>query len=59
MGLGGVAIATLPSVIFPKLMFSDRLGGAIFRCNNLLIRKEIDTQPPNAQGKLITLCNEL
>ena len=27
MGLGGVAIATLPSVIFPKLMFSDRLGG--------------------------------
>ena len=26
MGLGGVAIATLPSVIFPKLMFSDRLG---------------------------------
>ena len=29
MGLGGVAIATLPSVIFPKLMFSDRLGGAV------------------------------
>lgn len=29
MGLGGVAIATLPSVIFPKLMFSDRLGGII------------------------------
>lgn len=29
MGLGGVAIATLPSVIFPKLMFSDRLGGKI------------------------------
>ena len=27
MGLGGVAIATLPSVIFPKLMFSVRLGG--------------------------------
>lgn len=27
MGLGGVAIATLPSVIFPKLMFSDRLWG--------------------------------
>ena len=27
MGLGRVAIATLPSVIFPKLMFSDRLGG--------------------------------
>ena len=30
MGLGGVAIATLPSVIFPKLMFSDRLGGLTF-----------------------------
>jgi len=30
MGLGGVAIATLPSVIFPKLMFSDRLGGGFF-----------------------------
>lgn len=27
MGLGGVAIATLPSVIFPKLMFSDGPGG--------------------------------
>ena len=37
----------------------SKWGGAIFRCNNLLIRKEIDTQPPNAQGKLITLCNEL
>ena len=34
MGLGGVAIATLPSVIFPKLMFSDRLGGN--RCFALL-----------------------
>lgn len=30
MGLGGVAIATLPSVIFPKLMFSDRLGGLCY-----------------------------
>ena len=29
MGLGGVAIATLPSVIFPKLMFSDRLGRGV------------------------------
>ena len=28
MGLGGVAIATLPSVICAKLMFSDGLGGA-------------------------------
>lgn len=32
MGLGGVAIATLPSVIFPKLMFSDRLGGVMNKC---------------------------
>ena len=30
MGLGGVAIATLPSVIFSKLMFSDGLGGGIY-----------------------------
>lgn len=37
----------------------SKWGGAIFRRNNLLIRKEIDTQPPTAQGKLITLCNEL
>lgn len=29
MGLGGVAIATLPSVIFSKLMFSDGLGGGV------------------------------
>ena len=27
MGFGGVAIATLPSVICAKLMFSDGLGG--------------------------------
>lgn len=36
MGLGGVAIATLPSVIFPKLMFSDRLGGEFFTHSPLL-----------------------
>ena len=30
MGLGGVAIATLPSVICAKLMFSDGLGGRDF-----------------------------
>ena len=38
MGLGGVAIATLPSVICAKLMFSDGLGGwkmfIIFACVN-------------------------
>lgn len=27
MGLGGVAIAALPSMLHPKLSFSDGLGG--------------------------------
>lgn len=40
MGLGEVAIATLPSVIFPKLMFSDGLGGGkIWRYNIFLPSK--------------------
>ena len=30
MGLGGVAIAALPSMIHPKLSFSDSLGGNSF-----------------------------
>ena len=34
MGLGGVAIATLPSVICAKLMFSDGLGGDCYRERN-------------------------
>ena len=29
MGLGGVAIAVLPSMIYPKQPFSDGLGGHI------------------------------
>ena len=29
MGLGGVAIAVLPSIIYLKLMFSDGLGGVL------------------------------
>ena len=29
MGLGGVAIAVLPSMIYPKQPFSDGLGGAV------------------------------
>ena len=29
MGLGGVAIAVLPSMIYPKQPFSDGLGGNI------------------------------
>ena len=28
MGLGGVAIAVLPSMIYPKQPFSDGLGGS-------------------------------
>ena len=31
MGLGGVAIAALPTVIFLKVPFSDGLGGVVFR----------------------------
>lgn len=33
MGLGGVAIAALPSVVHLQLTFSDRLGGGIFVVN--------------------------
>lgn len=29
MGLGGVAIAVLPSVVHLQLTFSDRLGGGL------------------------------
>ena len=47
MGLGEVAIATLPSVIFPKLMFSDGLGGKrnimyIFANENYTNKRFID-----------------
>ena len=38
MGLGGVAIATLPSVICAKLMFSDGLGGG-----NLVVSLRLNT----------------
>ena len=31
MGLGGVAIAALPSMIHPKLSFSDSLGGCLLQ----------------------------
>ena len=30
MGVGGDAIAVLPSMIYPKQPFSDGLGGVIF-----------------------------
>lgn len=53
MGLGGVAIATLPSVIFSKLMFSDGLGGVSYCvvgiilncCTKLLLFIEISVTP--------------
>ena len=32
MGLGGVAIAVLPSMIYPKQPFSDGLGGVYSYC---------------------------
>ena len=35
MGLGGVAIAALPSILYPKLSFSDGLGGGKYFCNIL------------------------
>ena len=31
MGLGGVAIAVLPSMIYPKQPFSDGLGGGKYK----------------------------
>lgn len=34
-----------------EVHFVQSIWGAIFLRNNLLIRKEIDTQPPTAQGK--------
>ena len=37
MGLGGVAIAALPSMIHPKLSFSDSLGGDLSRYNRLFV----------------------
>ena len=35
MGLGGVAIAVLPSVVHLQLTFSDRLGGDEKRSKSL------------------------
>ena len=47
MGLGGVANAVLPSVVYPKQSFSDRLGG---------VEKIIPETPHN---KRLNLLNEL
>ena len=38
MGLGGVAIAVLPSVVHLQLTFSDRLGGNDNQAQNIHIR---------------------
>ena len=35
MGLGGVAIAVLPSMIHPKRPFSDGLGGQVSQVQKL------------------------
>ena len=35
MGLGGVAIAVLPSMIYPKQPFSDGLGGQVSQVQKL------------------------
>ena len=37
MGLGGVALAVLPSVVHLQLTFSDRLGGNLSRYNRLFV----------------------
>ena len=34
MGLGGVAIVILPSIMCLKLTFSDGLGGSCLSCTN-------------------------
>ena len=34
MGLGGVAIVILPSIMCLKLTFSDGLGGTCLKCTN-------------------------
>ena len=36
MGLGGVAIAVLPSMIYPKQPFSDGLGGGTIENQGLV-----------------------
>ena len=42
MGLGGVAIAALPSMIHPKLSFSDSLGGgSVVRVNRMTYKFDL------------------
>ena len=41
MGLGGVAIAILPSIICLKLTFSDGLGGYFFELEGIFLNNNI------------------
>ena len=54
MGLGGVAIAVLPSMIYPKQPFSDGLGGA----NLVLLKTNIDNVILVSVGYNATLHHE-
>ena len=43
MGLGGVAIAVLPSMIYPKQPFSDGLGGVAYVISKPKKQKQAST----------------
>lgn len=53
MGLGGVAIATLPSVICAKLMFSDGLGGYFITISSIKVSPKQYNIPYKANACLI------
>ena len=47
MGLGGVAIAVLPSMIYPKQPFSDGLGGVqtfMWMCEDNIVEVPFDKE---------------
>lgn len=50
MGLGGVAIAVLPSMIYPKQPFSDGLGGCFVVSTKLYTFAIRNQSPSNIQG---------
>ena len=50
MGLGGVAIAVLPSMIYPKQPFSDGLGGDFIESTKLYTFATRNQSPSNIQG---------
>ena len=53
MGLGGVAIAVLPSVVHPKRSFSDRLGGNLSNFVSNYNSKQHNSKPQNKKSKII------